>query len=217
MAIKLKVDFDLAPFKREVSKFVKKQIPFAASLAVNRVAEIAKQDLRKSLRKDFVIRTKWVEKGIQRTRATKRKPESTVGSRDEFMALHVTGGTKRKGAVDGGRSRKEGPGPGRSMGVPASPGPARKSKTGRTLPSKWPDKFGQRGKRKPFIIKIRGKVALARRKGKKRFPLQMIYFFKKSVKIDKRWDFLKIVELSLTRNWASEAVRALEDALKSAK
>lgn len=219
MTIKLKVDFDLAPFRREISTLVKKQIPFAMSLAVNRVAERAKDELKKSLRKDFIIRTNWVEKGIQRTRATKRKPESTVGSRDGFMALHVTGGTKRKAGGDGGRKRSGGPKGGRSMGIPASPGPARKTRTGRTQPSKWPGRFGQRAKRKPFILRTKGgKVALVRKRGSRKKPkLQFIYFFKRSVKIQKRWPFQRIVETTIQRHWADEAVKALDEAIRSAR
>lgn len=214
----MKVDFDLAPFRQEVSKFVKKQIPFATSLAVNRTAEKAKQALRTSVSRTFTERSKFVRNGIKRTRATKRDPTSAVGSQDDFMRLQAVGGIKKKGGGKGGRIRKGGPGGGSFMAIPVIGGPARKTIAAKTTPRKWPSRLGATSKKKPFIVTFKsGKRALVRRKKKARLPLEVIYFFHRSVKIPKRWNFLDIVEASVRENWAREAVKALEEALKTGR
>jgi len=80
---------------RTLERFRVDQYPFAAAVALTRTAQDAQAEVRAGLPRRFTIRNRWVSQGIRIVPATKRRLESWVGSRDDFMALQETGGIKR--------------------------------------------------------------------------------------------------------------------------
>lgn len=81
-----------------LAKLAREQLPFATAVALTRIAQDARNDVRHQLRRSFTLRSRRVEGGIQINRAEKRDwphPKAEVGTKDSFMARHVTGGTKK--------------------------------------------------------------------------------------------------------------------------
>lgn len=201
------VEFDPAPYLRQVDKLVRKQYPFARALALTRTAQAAQNEVRDKLGEKFIIRGKWVPGGIRIQKADKNDatPSAIVGSKDEFMARQETGGVKR----------------GDGMGVPTVAG---KSKTGRplrkrpntpTLRSKWPGALlATKGKGYFFAVLRSGKGGIFKRRGKGRFPIDLKYVIANEVRIDARWGFEGTVEDVVRRKWALIQARALEEATR---
>lgn len=77
-----------------LSVFDDKQLPFAASKALNDTANDARDSVRASMPSHFTIRRDWVIKGIQVVPATKSNLSAIIWSRDAFMALQESGGEK---------------------------------------------------------------------------------------------------------------------------
>lgn len=196
LSITVKLDDD--PFLRRLEKF-ERQVPFATALGLTRTAQEAQRELRSGLKRHFTIRSKHVERGIRIQRATKRRLVAVVGSKDDFMALQARGGTKRRSPV---------------VGIPIA---ARPRPTSKTLPSRFPGSLLAKGKHfvgSPFG----GRPALWRRMGGKRRPkLRLMYVFRPSQGIRKRWPFKATVRRVVQREWPVQSKRALEHALKTAR
>ncbi len=216
--VPIKVDFDIAPFRREVDRFVRKQIPFARALAVTRVAFKARNVLRAEAPKHFTLRSKRLVSGIRSTVASKADPTASVGSLDDWMVLQAEGGTKTAGmASEGGRNK--GPrGKGGGVGIPIR---ARGGKMKITRPTKWPgalfDKFGKKGR--IFTEKGRGgSLLIYQIMGSLKNPrLRLMWSIKRSVKVPKRWPLEQTVERVMRKEWARTAVEAFEEAMKTAR
>lgn len=71
------------------------QMPFAMARALTRLAQDAQTEVRRGLPQRFTIRNKFVQGGIRITSANKRKLESSVYSKDDFMGRQEEGGSKR--------------------------------------------------------------------------------------------------------------------------
>lgn len=86
----------------EVAKFFgllgRRHIPFAFERAFRALGIEAQKEVREELPKRFVLRGQRVSKGVQywyTKRSAWPNMQVEIGSRDEFMALQETGGTKR--------------------------------------------------------------------------------------------------------------------------
>ena len=196
------VDLDLDALTRALPGFAE-QVPYATSRALNAVAWRAVQYVREQLPQHFTIRSRWVERGIRKTRATKRNLELEIGSRDPYMELQQTGGTKT---------------PPPQKHLVSIPVGARKTKTSRTTPGKWPARMLQRPK---YFIAPRRKgsdiKALWRRKGKKRYPILLQWVFRETAQVPKRWRLPEEVAEIFEAFWVEEAQSAFEDAVRTAK
>lgn len=89
---------DMAGVTESITSF-QDQIPFATSLALNRVANAAQQAERAGISERFTIRRPWVLQGVKiesRDRATKRNLEVTIGidAQRSFLSKFETGGLK---------------------------------------------------------------------------------------------------------------------------
>jgi hypothetical protein len=78
----------------KLAVFDAKQLPFAASKALNDTANQAKKAVQATMPANFTIRRDWIVRGIQVVPATKQALSAIVWSRDEFMGLQETGGDK---------------------------------------------------------------------------------------------------------------------------
>lgn len=79
-----------------------KQIPFAASVAINAVAKKSQEQIEAEMAARFDRLTPWIKKGLFTERATKQNLQATVGIKDQgtratphhYLRDHVTGGTR---------------------------------------------------------------------------------------------------------------------------
>ena len=92
--LKLDVTTDVAKATEYLSDLAEKHIPNAAAKALTRMAFDARDAVRDSLPQRFNLRRPWVKWGVGVTPAKPRTLMAEVWSRDRFMALQETGGTK---------------------------------------------------------------------------------------------------------------------------
>lgn len=128
MPVQIIVRHNLAAVARDLDALAKRELPFAIALALTRTAQDVRDRLRASLPNYFTVRSTWIEKSIQITRAEKKDPDPAahVGSLYLPMALHAEGG------------EKTGP-----QGV-AIPVGARPSAADRTKPTEFPGRLAGR-------------------------------------------------------------------------
>ena len=199
-----------------------RQIPFVMSYLNHNLAHDARRKIISRLDNDFVIRSKFVQKGIQvrPRKPNKRAPNATVGSMDKFMAGQAV------------RATQEG-----TQFIPmvgrGKPRPQIKSKTGK---ARWPggtawkikDAEGKKTINNVFIGtpknhraaglqsgRIRG-VWRRVGKGKKR-GLSLLYRIGTAVPSPGKWPLKLYVEQTVAKNLNKRAKEAIEFALRTAK
>lgn len=91
IAISVKSDLDQA-MKRFADQ--QKQVRFAASQALTRTAQDLQRGIQTEMPKNFTLRRDWIIKGIRIKAARKDFLQAEVYSKDPFMAIQETGGTK---------------------------------------------------------------------------------------------------------------------------
>jgi hypothetical protein len=222
MGVSVQVNLD--DFSKGMSGF-EKDIPYAISRALNFMAkQDAVPDLKGSLNQTFTIRNAWTAKGIRFTPSNKQRLEVHVGSRDEYMARQVEGGTKT-------------PHSGTHVAIPlVGRRRARPQKKSITRPDHWPqaladgdgDVFvGTAGRRRGASTKKRkrkysegsrsnidgrGTYAVWRRLPKHK--LKMVYAFATEVPVEERWEMGQLVKESVAANWERHAAAAINSAIK---
>ena len=179
-----------------VMRRLPKQIRYASAVALTKTAQDVQKEVKRQLPTRFIIRSKWVPKGIRTKMATKTTLESKVRVIDDFMALQEVGG-------DGETS------------VPIG---ARAKPTSRTPPGKWPGALLK--KPKHFIGPIESgsdEMVLWRRRYKKKSrPLKLMYVFEDRVKIKPRFKFMETAERVGLDRFMIRFEEALTKALHSA-
>ena len=90
----LDVSADVARVSDFLSNLARRHVPHAAAKALTRTAFDARDAVRESLPERFNLRRPWISKGIGITPAQPRTLMAAVWSRDRFMALQESGGTK---------------------------------------------------------------------------------------------------------------------------
>ena len=88
------ISLDLKEAHNFFEMFGRRNVPFAAALALSSTAYEARDAVRVSLPKRFTIRRPWIIKGIGVERATKSRLQAAVFSRDAFMAEQEEGGLR---------------------------------------------------------------------------------------------------------------------------
>ncbi len=175
-----------------------KQANYAAAVALTRTAQDAQKEVRRQLPSRFIMRTKWVPKGIRVKMARKSDLESVVWVKDQFMLAQEHGGT----------------------GESSVPIGARPSPKSVTRQSKWPSRLLE--KPKHFIGPIaKGSdemVLWRRRNKKKRYPIRLMYVFEKGgVEIKPRFGFRETVEQVANTRFVSHFEEQLARALAPAR
>lgn len=92
--LKLELSAEVQQATSYLSKMAQQHVPKAAAKALTRTAFDARDAVRASLPDRFTLRRPWVSRGIGMTPATTSTLTATVWSRDWFMALQESGGTK---------------------------------------------------------------------------------------------------------------------------
>lgn len=212
--------------ENEIKKNVK-QIKFAAMNAVNDVAFGAvRKNLISEYEKNFTVRNKSFPRAIHVDKATKDRLTANVSYKADFMKLHATGGVRvpERAPV--------------SISVPID-----NDAPGRHLPSgkvRSRDKVaallqyandhskkavGRKGVKHAFVLKSGGKaVVIKRDKGNTTVASRhrgntdkVLYAFSTQAKIEKRWDFDKIVTDTAQNELPKTFEKRFAEAVKTAK
>lgn len=236
--LELEGEIDFAGLNRWIDSKVQRELPFATALSLTWTAKDAQEQVKDDLPDDFTIRRPWVAKGIRikpaRKSARLASIAAKVGSVDDFMALHQTGGKK---TGRGGRV--------------ANPIGARKAPSAVTPKSRWPGALlkkpghflaplstggrfasastnrksgGKRAAQRALsskgatigLWKRQGRKRVMERgryKGQRRQPIKLLYVLTASVHVKPRWDLpeqvSKVTSLRLARNFDRALDRAL--------
>lgn len=186
------------------------QLPFATAVALTRVAQDSREEVVANMPQHFQIRSQRVIRGVVIERARKSdwpNPQAKVGTRDEFMALQVTGGVKK-------------PISGRSVAVPTrlirrtSSGAVPAALKPRPLRSRQnvfvPEDHGSIQMR--FLRPDRTKGKLANLQGVGRF-----FTLVPEAKVPARWPMPQEVEGKARDTYGAHFTRELEAAIRSAR
>lgn len=168
-----------------------KQLPFAASLALNRTATGARDAVRDNLPKRFKLRNQWTKGGIQAQMGTKTNLLARVVA-PGYMAIQETGGERTPNAA------------GRTLAAPVADASA-----SRVIP---------KGKRprallagKAFIIGAKdGDAGVYQRKGKQ---IRLMWWLSDSQQYEERFEFEADVKAHVGQRFSSNFKTALAQAL----
>jgi hypothetical protein len=208
---------NLAGLLAGLTDLQRQQIPFAAAVALTRVAGGVQDTERSELRDTMTLRNRWSASGVQMNRAEKRDfpqafAEVGIEERRSYLIDHITGADRR--AKDGGRVAI----PDTEETFPSGSANIRRSSSGRIPRGQQVRGLKRRKRGKPFTIKGKsGNELLVRRTGNERYPLEILYAFQRSVKIDKTWNFEGIARREVGATYDREFGRALGQAIASAK
>lgn len=180
---------------------IEKQLPYAASVALTRQAQEARDVERDRVRQRFTIRRAHVPRGITIIRAEKRdwpNISAHVGSKDEFMADQETGATRRpKKSAFAIPTR---------LSRPTRRASVRKGKRPRAVLAR-PSGYIEGSSIK---VRAKGRRGPARR-------LTVAYLLRRSIKITPVWGFRASVEATVRGGYAAHFDRELDKAIASGR
>lgn len=190
--IPVRVISDIERFTRNMDDGARRHVPFALARALTLTAKDAQGDVREDLPKRFTLRNKWVSNGIRITPATKTSPEAIVGSVEAFMERQETGGAKKARG-------------GHRISVP-------KTKPTKIIPrGQRPQAI--RNRPKVFVVKTSSGAGIMRRQGKKRYPIQLLYWLKRGVKVKPSFGFQGTTGTTVTSRFGPRFVESLSQAM----
>ena len=193
--MRIRVASTIDRFTRDMDDAARRHVPFAAARALTRTAQDAQGEVKAGLGQRFTLRNNWVVGGIRIKAATKANLEATVGSLEPFMERQETGGTRS--ARDHSR-----------IAVPVK---AKRNK--RDLIPKGQRPAALKGKPKVFTITKGSGTAIVRREGKARYPLQILYWLKRGVRIKPRLGFKGTTSTIIEQRFAPNFVESLSQAM----
>lgn len=182
-----------AQIDNELAAVATKQVPFAASLALNKTAIGARNAVRGNLPKRFKLRNQWTMRGIQATMSTKGNLTALVTA-PGYMQIQETGGQRTSQ-------------PGRTLMAPAEA-----LQTGRVVPKKKRPRALLADK--AFILQMRGGDAgVFLRYGKKRSSIRLLWWLTDDQKYDDRFKFEQDVNDYVQDRFGAEFAAAMEQAV----
>jgi len=193
--MRIRVISDIDRFIKNIDTAAQRHVPFAIARALTMTAADAQGDVREDLPKKFTLRNNWVSSGIRITPATKATPMAIVGSLEPFMKRQEEGGTKK--ARDHSRV--------------AVPKDARRNKRGIIPKGQRPGAL--RGKPKIFLVKTSMGAGILRRVGKERYPVQVLYWLKRGVKVKPAFGFKGTTSNTVQQRFGTNFVEALSAAM----
>ncbi|WP_047308804.1 hypothetical protein [Rhodopseudomonas palustris] len=192
----------------------------AANTALAKALTFTAKDSQMALRAEapsvFVLRRQWIVGGIRIRPANGGKLLATVGSIDKYMERHVVGAGKEKYPDQqlSVRSTRDGRGRLASGGILIKPYGSIGSAPVHTVVRRQLKRIdGQ--KRKTFQIVTGKGVAIVRRRGRKRYPLQTLAVLQSSATIHENWDFFGTVRGVVYARFEHHYWRALMNASRS--
>lgn len=204
------------------------QIPFATSRALNEVAFKVQRTEKSEMARALELRNKFSQSGVQVNKADKGDwpvmyAEVGIEEKRSYLLDHITGG-KRQGGSHGRAILEQENLRSGSGRIPAGKRPA--ALIARAKRAKQQGQlnrtFGARGgkdKRLPFLFFSRkwGNEVLAQRTGEGRYPLRIIYAFKRGVTIKREFEMEEIAQREVNASYYQAFDRALRRAIASAK
>lgn len=183
-----------AQLDSNLAKFAGNQMPFAASLALNRTAVGARDLVRGNLPRRFTLRNGWTQGGVQARTSTKTNLVARVLAPD-YMAIQETGGERR---------------PTKSKML-AAPGKALQGPT--VIPKTKRPRALLKGK--AFIIGMPdGDAGVFERHGKKRGQIKLLYWLTGEQGYEERFEFQSDVQDYVQGKFSVHFAAALADAMK---
>tara|TARA_Y100000114_G_C11698892_1_gene297429 strand:+ start:192 stop:977 length:786 start_codon:yes stop_codon:yes gene_type:complete len=186
--VNINVETNISAFAKALDAFGKDQIPFATAGALNDTAFIVKNAvIEDTYPAAFDVKNKrFPSTAFNVDKATKKKFEAKVFDRlnKDYLVRHAVGGIKTPSGSTISIPTEEIKISGR--GVP-------KGKRPRALLAGGKRAFRQKAKS--------GQDLIMQRKGKKRYPLRVLYVQEPSVKIDKTFDFYKDARFVAQKNF----------------
>lgn len=229
---------DIAPYLKDSDYFRRQQYPMAIAKAFKNITERARDNVRAHTRAIFNLHSDYIPDGIKNTPNTPGQLRSAERAIERFGDIQGTvflrGSGSPKRSLDfmvdhlEGADRKSSTGG--VLAIPAQDLSNYSYKTGRGITKKqWkpetvlkyynqvgPNKSGstiktkRRGRGKAFIMRTKpGNTVIVRRVSSTRKPLEFLYAFKKSVKIDKVWKFDSIVYVTVSRHYDTMIAREI--------
>lgn len=199
MADGFTVDLKLDMAKKRLGDLKRKQIPFATALALTQTAADGQKAVRKTLSKNFVIRSTWISNGIRTKKATKKRLFSMVFSRDSFMYDQEHGATRSPAGE-----------------VFAIPRGIRRRKESRVTRKQRPGVILH--KPNVFIARTRtNKPAIFRRVGKKGRLVLLYFLHRGTARIRPRLGMAKTVQRVAKKNWKKNFGKSFARAIRTAK
>lgn len=183
------------------------QVPFATSLALNRIGALGKERQTAGIFERFTVRRPGRLKTAVRMKAAKKRdssPAVTLTIRDAFLVQHEEGGIRRPGDVF------------RSMVQPVSP----EAKRVGVVHGKWTPSAVLASDRKAFIARMprSGKVGVFVRRGPERLPIDLVFSLEKAVKIPRLLKFGATLDSVATKGeWEKQFGQALSEAMATAR
>ena len=224
----ISVSSDAAQLARALGDTYGTQIPFATARALTDVAFGVQRQEKRGLELALTLRNKFSTSGVQVNPAEKSDWPSTyaevgIEERRSYLIDHVTGGTRQGGRH--GRAILEEEGLRSASGrVPAGKRPAalvaaaKRAKQQAGLRKAFGGRAGK-DKRLPFLFYSAkwGNEVLAQRTGSERYPLRIIYAFKRGVSIKREYPFDVIAQREVGRSYYAAFDKRLRQAIGSGK
>jgi len=201
--MELRIETNIPEVTKAFDDLRYRQVPFATSVALNRVGKAAKEEQIEGIFDRFTVRrAAFIRRSVRQKASSKRDLKTTLTVRDGFLAQHEDGGTRVPGDV----------GPAIVQPIASTQrriGVIRGRNTPRGV---------LKSSRKAFVATMKsGKVGVFRRRGKKRLPIDLIFSFEKRVKLSKRLRFEDTTNSVVAKLWEREFGRELSRAIRTAR
>jgi hypothetical protein len=205
----LRITANIPEVVRSLNDLAFKQVPFATSLALNRVGKTARADQTEGIFERFNVRESgFIKKSVRMRAAKKSDLRVELSIRDAFLIQHDGGGVRLPGDIYSSIVQPIEPGRG---GIGAARG---QKLRGRTTPR------AVLRNRRAFVERTkRGKLGVFLSVGKGKDAVdQLLFTFEPEQKLTKdRLQFEGTVTSSVARNWEREFGAALAQAIASAR
>ena len=202
---------------------VRDQLPFASAQALTTLAFMGQRESKSELIESLTLRNRYSASGVQVNRAEKgdwpnQRAEVGIEQGRSYLIDHVTSG-KRQGGTYGRAILEDESLRGSSGRIARKNRPGAMIKRARGGRRKG-SKNGDQATPLPFIISTSSKwnnEVLVRRTGPERYPLQILYAFKRGVEIKREFEMDLAVRLAVQGNYTQVLGKALAKAIASAK
>lgn len=205
------------------SNVFRDQVPFATAQALTTLAFMGRSATQSELAASMQLRNRYSAGGVQVNRAEKsdwpdQKAEVGIDKGRSYLIDHVTGG-KREGGTHGRAILEDESLRGGSGRIAKSKRPGAMIKRARGGRRKG-SRNGDQATPLPFIISTSSKWSnevLVRRQGPERYPLQILYAFKKGVTIKREFEMDVAVAAAVQGNYSQVLGKALARAIATAR
>lgn len=209
-----------------LGEVAREQIPYATAKALNDLAFDGMRAAKSELAQSMTLRNRFSQSGIQVNKADKHdwpnvQAEVGIEERRSYLIDHVTGGQREGGRhgrailADTTLRNPRGRVPKRNRPGALIARSGKRRASGRRPGAR----DGQHSPALPFMIYSRrwGNEVLVRRLGTSRYPLEILYAFRKHVAIRREFEMDLAVQRQVQANYNRAFGKALQRALRTAK